>query len=44
MLSSVGVEDLTSIIQLQVALGEALAMAQQMNDSVTAYQDALRVS
>jgi hypothetical protein len=44
VLSEVGVEDLTSIIRLQVSLGEALTMAQQINESVTAYQDALRVS
>jgi hypothetical protein len=44
MLSEVGVDDLTSIIRLQVSLGEALSMAQQINESVAAYQDALRVS
>jgi hypothetical protein len=44
VLSEVGVDDLTSIIRLQVSLGEALSMSQQMNESVAAYQDALRVS
>jgi hypothetical protein len=36
--------DLEYIIRLQVALGRSLAMAQRMTDSVTAYQDALRVT
>jgi hypothetical protein len=44
VLDEVGTEDLMCIIRLQVALGQALAMAQQMTRGVSAYQDALRVS
>ena len=43
-LSSVNATDLALIVRLQVALGQAFAMAQQMTESVTAFQDALRVS
>lgn len=40
----VDVGDLTYIVRLQVALGKALGMAQRMTESVTAYQDALRIT
>lgn len=43
ILLAVDTNDLAFIIRLQVALGRALAMAQQMTESVTAFQDALRV-
>lgn len=43
ILGSVDANDLSFIVRVQVALGQALAMAQQMTESVTAFQDALRV-
>lgn len=44
VLNALDSEDLSYVIRLQVALGNALSMAQQIADSVTAYQDSLRVS
>ncbi len=38
------VNDLGYIVRLQVALGKALGMAQRMTESVSAYQDALRIT
>jgi hypothetical protein len=43
ILLAVDANDLAFIIRLQVALGRALATAHQMTESVTAFQDALRV-
>jgi hypothetical protein len=37
-------EDLTCIIRVQVALAKALTMALQMKESVSAYQDALKIT
>lgn len=36
--------DLAYIVRLQVALGKSLGMAQRMTESVTAYQDALKIT
>jgi hypothetical protein len=36
--------DLAYIVRLQVALGRALGMAQRMTESVTAYQDTLKIT
>jgi tetratricopeptide (TPR) repeat protein len=44
ILTQVTVEDLACIIQLQVALGKALNMAQQTKESVSAFQDALKIT
>lgn len=44
VLSAVDDSALSFIIRLQVALGDSLAMAQKMTESVTSYQDVLRVS
>ncbi|KAG7365059.1 TPR repeat-containing adenylate/guanylate cyclase [Nitzschia inconspicua] len=44
ILAKVSTEDLTCIIQLQVSLAKALAMAQQTKESVSAFQDALKIT
>jgi tetratricopeptide (TPR) repeat protein len=44
ILAKVNTEDLTCIIQLQVSLAKALGMAQQTKESVSAFQDALKIT
>jgi hypothetical protein len=44
VLNEVGADELSYMVRLQVALGHALAMGLQTTSSVTAYQNALRVS
>jgi tetratricopeptide (TPR) repeat protein len=44
ILTQVTVEHLSCIIQLQVALAKALNMAQQTKESVSAFQDALKIT
>lgn len=43
VLTRVGRGDLAHIIRLQVALGQALAMAQRPNESIATFQNALKV-
>lgn len=44
ILAKVNTEDLACIIQLQVSLAKALGMAQQTKESVSAFQDALKIT
>ncbi|KAL3919907.1 MAG: hypothetical protein SGILL_003519 [Bacillariaceae sp.] len=44
LLSTISAEDLSCIIQLQVSLAKAYGMAQQTKESVSAFQDALKIT
>lgn len=44
ILAKITTEDLTCIIRLQVSLAKALGMAQQTKESVSAFQDALKIT
>ena len=44
LLTDISTEDLSCIIQLQVSLAKAYGMAQQTKESVSAFQDALKLT
>jgi tetratricopeptide (TPR) repeat protein len=44
LLTDISTEDLSCIIQLQVSLAKAYGMAQQTKESVSAFQDALKIT